>query len=164
MMQTVGSLGCVDAKAVVARAWWRRRRWLHASVCSMCMSSGLKSAVRWRASHMTTYAVGAIVVVGMRGCDEGAEPRGVPAGPSLEPVGGQERSTAEGDGLRWCEGDGRNVVGWAGLDGEVCAVSADAGLVDVDVAGVAGEEGGGDESGAGLLACEETDAVGAGEA
>jgi hypothetical protein len=58
MMQTVGSLGCVDAKAVEARAWWRRRRWLHASVCSMCMSSGLKSAERWRASHMTTYAAG----------------------------------------------------------------------------------------------------------
>jgi hypothetical protein len=54
------------------------------------------------------------------------------------------------------------VVGGSGLDGEVCAVSADAGLVDVDVAGVAGEEGGGDESGAGLLARQEADAVGGG--
>ncbi len=53
-------------------------------------------------------------------------------------------------------------MGWAGLDGEVCAVSADAGLVDVDVAGVAGEEGGGDESVAKkCLARQETDAVGA---
>jgi hypothetical protein len=105
---------------------------------------------------------GDIVVVGTRGCDEGAEPRGVPAGPSLEPVGGLEGGAGEMDGLSGCEGDGRNVVGWAGLDGEGCAVSADAGLVDVDVAGVAGEEGGGDESGARCLACEETDAVGAG--
>ncbi len=129
MMQTVGSLGCVDAKAV--------------------------EAVVARVGVLDVYVVGAEIggempcvphddvrrwgIVGMRWCDEGAEPRGVPAGPSLEPVGGLEGGAGEMDGLRWCEGDGRNVVGWAGLDGEVCAVSADAGLVDVDVAGVAGE-------------------------
>ncbi len=36
-----------------------------------------------------------VTVVGTRGCDEGAEPRGVPAGPSLEPVGGLERGAGE---------------------------------------------------------------------